>query len=153
MTHPASGNSVWQDYPNTETLISAAALERIEAALDQTVSSAWVPLTLTNSWVSRDVAMSTTTFFAPSCRLLPGSRVEMVGTIYRASGGAASGDGVATVPVGYRPSRELTIAAYDNNGYTVNMIVRPTGFVVVSSFRTTGNTITFGGAYPINGPT
>lgn len=34
MTHPGSGNSPWQDWPSTATLITAARLEAIEAALD-----------------------------------------------------------------------------------------------------------------------
>lgn len=35
MTHPASGNPVWQDFPSTDTLISAAALNAIESFLDR----------------------------------------------------------------------------------------------------------------------
>lgn len=36
MTHPVSGNPTWQDYPNTSTPITAAALEAMETALDRT---------------------------------------------------------------------------------------------------------------------
>jgi hypothetical protein len=35
MTHPASGNATWQDYPNTTTPVTAASLEGIENALDE----------------------------------------------------------------------------------------------------------------------
>lgn len=37
MTHPASGNTAWQDWPSTATLISAGRMEAIETALDSTV--------------------------------------------------------------------------------------------------------------------
>lgn len=34
MAHTASGNATWQDYPNTDTLVTAASLENIENVLD-----------------------------------------------------------------------------------------------------------------------
>lgn len=34
MTHPATGNATWQDYPSTSTPITAATLEAQELALD-----------------------------------------------------------------------------------------------------------------------
>lgn len=34
MTHPASGNPTWKDYPDTSTLVTAAALESLEGAVD-----------------------------------------------------------------------------------------------------------------------
>lgn len=34
MTHPGSGNPVWQNYPSTTTPITAAALENLEGAVD-----------------------------------------------------------------------------------------------------------------------
>lgn len=34
MTHPASGNPTWQDYPDITTLVTAAGLESIESTLD-----------------------------------------------------------------------------------------------------------------------
>lgn len=40
MTHPASGNATWQDYPSTSTLVTAAGLEAIENVLDGLVSTA-----------------------------------------------------------------------------------------------------------------
>lgn len=39
MTHPASGNPTWEDWPSTATLITAARLEAIEGVLDRTAGS------------------------------------------------------------------------------------------------------------------
>lgn len=35
MTHPGTGNPTWQDYPNTSTPVTAAALEAMEGVLDR----------------------------------------------------------------------------------------------------------------------
>lgn len=153
MTHPASGNTLWQDFPDTSTPVSAARLEAMESAIDQTLSGGWLSLTMSGGWQGRDAAQGTSSFYAPASRQLPGGRIEVVGTIFRSSGGAASGDTLATLATAHRPSRETLMVATDSAGYAVPIIVRTTGVLAVSSFRTTATTISFSGSFVLSGPT
>lgn len=77
MTHPASGNPTWEDWPSTATLITAARLEAIEGVLDRataglvqarasanqtiTTAGAWTAVALPIEDIDDAAAHSTTT--------------------------------------------------------------------------------------------
>lgn len=84
MTHPASGNPRWQDYPNTSTPVTAASLEAIEGALDvlSGASAAGAPVCetrLTGDFIGNPQPFDGNTYYGMRSQMAPPTGMDPFG--------------------------------------------------------------------------
>jgi hypothetical protein len=103
------------------------------------VPGAWTPMaSYSNSWGSRSG------FPILHVRTLPGSNVQIFGTIHRAAGGQAAGTVVATIPTGFRPVGPVAVFAMDSSNYLAAMEIAADGTMTIKvpTTRYTDNSAT-----------
>lgn len=90
-------------------------------------------------------------YYPPRVRTSPGNMVDLYGALITSDGtGVANGIIIATLPVGYRPSSEVTLPCATNRGYTVSIHIATNGDVSISHLLSNDpSAFYFGNSFPL----
>lgn len=122
MTHPASGNPTWQDYPNTSTLVTAASLEAMEGVLDTVPGKAPRSFPVCESRLTADFgsnAFAGNTYYSMRSQMAPPSGMDPFGMWSLQSG--TNGRYVMTVPSGWAGRYDIDWTIY-SSGVTSSLL-------------------------------